>query len=89
MTNNVSKEQVASARCADLYDFLIKYYDSKFKHEGDSIRPKDNHSISIKKGYHGYKDFSSGETGNSIDFLVNTWDLILLMQCKHYQMFLR
>ncbi len=71
MTNNVSKEQVASARCADLYDFLVKYHDSKFKHEGDSIRPKSNHSISIKKGYHGYKDFSSGETGNSIDFLIN------------------
>ena len=70
MTNNVSKEQVASARCADLYDFLIKYYDSKFKHEGDSIRPKDNHSISIKKGYHGYKDFSTGDTGNSIDLLM-------------------
>ena len=71
MVNNVSKEQAASARCADLYDFLVKYHDSKFKHEGDSIRPKDNHSISIKKGYHGYKDFSTGETGNSIDFLMN------------------
>lgn len=70
MANNVSKEQAASARCADLYDFLVKYHDSKFKHEGDSIRPKSNHSISIKKGYHGYKDFSSGETGNSIDFLM-------------------
>ena len=71
MVNNVSKEQAASARCADLYDFLVKYHDSKFTHEGDSIRPKDNHSISIKKGYHGYKDFSTGETGNSIDFLMN------------------
>ena len=71
MSNNVSKEQSASARCADLYDYLMKYYGSEFKHEGDSIRPKDNHSISIKKGYHGYKDFSTGETGNSIDFLMN------------------
>ncbi len=30
----------------------------------------DNHSISIKKGYNGYKDFATKETGNSIDFLI-------------------
>ena len=71
MSNNVSKEQIKSARHADLYDFLMKYHSSNFKTEGDSIRPKDNHSISIKKGYHGYKDFSTEETGNSIEFLTN------------------
>lgn len=71
MANNVSKEQIASARHADLYDFLMKYHSSNFKTEGDSIRPVDNHSISIKKGYHGYKDFSTEETGNSIEFLTN------------------
>ncbi len=71
MASNVSKEQTIAARHADLYDFLVRYYDSNFKHEGDSIRPKDNHSISIKKGYNGYRDFSTGETGNSIDFLTN------------------
>lgn len=71
MASNVSKEQIASARHADLYAFLMKYHSSNFKTEGDSIRPKDNHSISIKKGYHGYKDFSTEETGNSIEFLTN------------------
>lgn len=71
MGNNVSKEQIASARSADLYDFLVQYYDFNFKHEGDSIKPVDNHSISIKKGYHGYKDFSTEEKGNSIEFLTN------------------
>ena len=70
MANNVSKEQIASARSADLYDFLVQYYDFNFKHEGDSIRPVDNHSISIKKGYTGYKDFATNETGNPIDFLI-------------------
>lgn len=70
MANNVSKEQIASARSADLYDFLVQYYDFNFKHEGDSIRPVDNHSISIKKGYTGYKDFATNETGNPIDFLM-------------------
>ena len=71
MSNNVSKEQIISARHADLYDFLIKYHNSNFKHEGDSIRPKENHSISIKKGYKGYKDFANEEKGNSIEFLTN------------------
>ncbi len=71
MVNNVSKEQAASARSADLYDFLVQYYDFNFKHEGDSIRPVDNHSISIKKGYKGYKDFANEEKGNSIEFLTN------------------
>ncbi len=71
MSNNVSKEQIASARSADLYDFLVQYYDFNFKHEGDSIRPVDNHSISIKKGYKGYKDFANEEKGNSIEFLTN------------------
>lgn len=40
-----------------------------FAKEGDSLRPKANHSLSIRKGYCGYKDFATGETGNSIDFL--------------------
>lgn len=71
MAKNVSKKQISTARHADLYDFLIKYHNSNFKIEGDSIRPKDNHSISIKKGYHGYKDFSTEEKGNSIEFLTN------------------
>lgn len=71
MGNNVSKEQTASARHVDLYAFLVKYHNSDFTNEGNSIRLKSNHSISIKKGYTGYKDFATGETGNSIDFLKN------------------
>ena len=70
MPQNVSKEQVQAARHAALYDFLVKRHDPDFKHEGDSVRPKNNHSISIRRGYNGYKDFSTGETGNSIDFLI-------------------
>lgn len=69
MNNSVSPEQIKAARNTDLYGFLLKYHGSNFTREGDSIRPRDNHSISIKQGYHGYTDFSSGETGNSIEFL--------------------
>ncbi|MDE7432291.1 MAG: DUF3991 and toprim domain-containing protein [Lachnospiraceae bacterium] len=71
MTSNVSTEQIHMARQTDLYAFLVKYHALDFIHEGDSIRPKNNHSISIKRGYSGYKDFSNNETGNSIEFLVN------------------
>lgn len=69
MSNNVSHEQIKLARKSDLYTFLIKYYNCIFTHEGNSLRPKDNHSISIRKGYCGYQDFSNNETGNSIEYL--------------------
>lgn len=71
MANNVSKEQIEAAKHTDLYAFLMRHHDSDFIREGDSLRPKNNHSISIKKGYCGYKDFGNGETGNSIDFLID------------------
>ena len=71
MTYNVSKKQINATKHTDLYAFLVQHHDYNFIHEGDSIRPKNNHSISIKKGYCGYKDFANEETGNSIDFLTN------------------
>lgn len=69
MSSNVSHEQIKLARKSDLYAFLIKYHNCIFTHEGSSLRPKDNHSISIRKGYCGYRDFSNGETGNPIEYL--------------------
>lgn len=69
MSQILSTEQKQAARHTDLYAFLKKYHGSDFKQEGSNIRPKSNHSISIHRGYHGYKDFSTGETGNSVDFL--------------------
>ena len=69
MNNSVSKSQIHTARQTDLYTFLLKYHASNFIREGNSLRPKDNHSISIKNGYCGYRDFSNDETGNSIEYL--------------------
>lgn len=69
MADNVSHERIKTARQADLYAFLVKYHNICFTREGDSIRLKGNHSISIRRGYCGYKDFATGETGNSLDFL--------------------
>lgn len=65
-----TKNQMQAARRANLYDYLMRNHLSDCIKDGNSLRPKCNHSISIKKGYAGYKDFSSDETGNSVDFLV-------------------
>ncbi|WP_022769406.1 toprim domain-containing protein [Butyrivibrio sp. NC2007] len=64
-----TSEQIHIARRADLYQYLLRYHPNLFKVEGQSIHPKDNLSLSIKKGYSGYKDFATDETGNGIDYL--------------------
>ena len=69
MAQNVDHALLQEARRKDLYDFCIRNHSDMFTKEGNSIRFILNHSISIKRGYAGYKDFSSDETGNSVDFL--------------------
>ncbi len=64
-----TKDIIRSARKANLYTFLLHHHADKFLQEGHSLRLKTNHSISIREGYSGYTDFSTSETGNSIDFL--------------------
>jgi len=59
-----------AARKADLYSYLVRYHDNNFKHVGNSLQLKNNRSLSIKRGYSGYNDFATNETGNSVDFLV-------------------
>ena len=65
-----TKNQMQAARRANLYDYLMCNHLSDCIKDGNSLRPKCNHSISIKQGYAGYKDFASDEKGNSVDFLV-------------------
>lgn len=65
-----TKDQMRRARKADLYDYLIRNHARQFKKEGQSIHLIDNKSLSIKRGYSGYLDFATDETGNSVDFLV-------------------
>ena len=67
---NYTSDQMKAARKADLYDYLIKNHSNLIKLEGTSIHPANNRSISIRRGYCGYTDFATGETGNSVDFLV-------------------
>ena len=66
-----SHEQIDAARKADLYSFLLTHHASLFKIEGNSIRLLSNPSVSIRKGFCGYLDFSTGCHGNSVSFLID------------------
>lgn len=65
----VSKDQIRSARSADLFKFCQTNHQNLFELVSNSLRFCQNHSISIKQGYSGYFDFATGEKGNSLDFL--------------------
>lgn len=63
------RDQILAARYTDLYAFLLCRHADLFKRVGSCICPRDNQSLYIRSGFHGYRDFSNDETGNSIDFL--------------------
>lgn len=63
-------DQIRAARRADLYDFLRRHHPDDVHVEGNSLRLKADHSVSVKRGYSGFRDFSTGATGNGIDLLV-------------------
>lgn len=66
----VTWDDKRKARQQDLYEYLVKHHRSEFESDGSSLRLLANKSISIKKGYAGFKDFGNGRTGNGIDFLM-------------------
>ena len=65
----IPQEMVKCARRTDLFRFLTTYHADAFRQEGNSLRWKENPSISIRQGYSGFLDFATMEHGNSIDFL--------------------
>lgn len=67
----VSDTAKKAARRVDLYDFLLALHPDAVQREGNSLRLRGNHSVSLKRGYAGYKDFGTGETGNAVDFLTH------------------
>lgn len=71
MSSWVSETAKRAARTVNLYDFLLVQHPDQVKPEGDSLRLRANHSVSVKRGYSGYTDFSDGTTGNTVDFLVH------------------
>lgn len=66
----VTWQEKRQARQQDLFEYLITNQRDKVEVDGNSLRLLSNKSISIKKGYAGYKDFANGDTGNGVDFLV-------------------
>ena len=51
----VSHGAIVAARRAPLYDYLLSRHLADVRREGNSLRLRSNHSISIKRGYSGYK----------------------------------
>lgn len=74
MDDFVTNDQIEAARKADLFGFLLENHDNEIIKEGDSLRLAENRSVCTKKGYCGYTDFSTKETGNAVDCLMNYFD---------------
>lgn len=67
----VTKEQIRQARRVSLADYLLQRHPAAVKIVGSSLCLKANQSLYVKFSVPGYHDFSTGEHGNSIDFLMN------------------
>ena len=74
MSQFVSKTAIQKARRVNLYDFLLSEHPEEVIQEGDSLRLRCDHSVSIKEGYSGFYDFSDGSSGNSVDCLTTYFD---------------
>ena len=75
MNSLVDHEQIYAARKADLSDWILNNHPEDVIREGSkSLRLVADPSVNIGMGFSGYKDFSTGEKGNPIDFLMNYYD---------------
>lgn len=68
---SVSKDQYQRACSVDLYEFLIRQHSNFVKQQYGSVLLLADQHISVKRGYHGYRNFRTNETGNNVDYLVN------------------
>lgn len=65
----VSREQICNARQADLSEWLLENHPEDVIREGRrSLRLVTDPSVNIGIGFSGYKDFSTGESGNTIPY---------------------
>lgn len=67
----VSKDQYKRACSVDLYEFLLQNHPSAVKVEYSSALLLADKHVSVKRGYHGYRNFRTDEKGNNIDYLMN------------------
>lgn len=68
---SVSKEQYDRACAVDLYEFLIRLHGSSVKQQYGSVLLLADQHVSVKRGFHGYRNFRTDETGNNVDYLMN------------------
>lgn len=65
-----TQEQMQKARRADLFLFMQYHFPNEVIKQGNSLRLKRDHSVSIKRGYSGAYDFSSDKGYSGIDLLM-------------------
>lgn len=71
MCISVSKDQYKMACSVDLYEFLIEKHPEEVEIKyGSALLIADKH-VSVKAGYHGYRNFRTDERGNNVDYLMN------------------
>lgn len=68
---SVSKNQYQMACSVDLYKFLLVNHPAEVEVKyGSALLVADKH-VSVKAGYHGYRNFRTDECGNNVDYLMN------------------
>ena len=71
MFNTISREEIRNARCTPLADFLNVNHPGELQQIASGHWQKaDNHSVKVNSGISGYIDWSTGDRGNSIDYLI-------------------
>ena len=72
MASNVSHDEIQIARRVPLADFLNDMHPGELHEFSRGHWEKTTkHSVKVNRGIAGYQDWSSDESGNSIDYLKN------------------
>lgn len=67
----VSKEQYDQACSVDLADWLLRNHPHDVKQQYGSVLLKADTHVSVKAGYHGFRNFKTDDKGNNVDYLMN------------------
>lgn len=70
----VSKDDYMRACSVDLSEWLMRYHAGDVFFKYGSVQLNTDHNVWVKRGYHGYKNFRTGESGNNVDYLMNFLD---------------
>ena len=67
----MTKDMYRKACSVELYGFLLRHHVADVKKDYGSLLLKTDKHISVKRGFHGYMNFRTGETGNNVKYLQN------------------